>query len=133
MNDRVEPFNATSFNEWADLGTAPALPESQKLYNKLLSLGIKIVFLTGRANKQKNITAKNLRLAGYHTREKLICKDTSIYHGKTAVTYKSSERKKLEEEGYKIIGNIGDHLEPTQAIGLLSSLIQCTTLHPSGH
>lgn len=65
MNDRVEPFNATSFNEWADLGTTPALPESQKLYNKLLSLGIKIVFLTGRANKQKNILAKNLRLAGY--------------------------------------------------------------------
>jgi predicted secreted acid phosphatase len=60
----VEPLNATSFNEWADLGTAPALPESQKLYNKLLSLGIKIVFLTERANKQRNITAKNLRLAG---------------------------------------------------------------------
>jgi hypothetical protein len=36
------------------------------------------------------------------------CRDTTIYHGKTAVSYKSSERKKLEEEGYRIIGNIGD-------------------------
>jgi predicted secreted acid phosphatase len=71
---RVNPFNETSFNEWADLGAAPALPESQKLYNKLLSLGIKIVFLTGRPLKQKDITAKNLRQAGYHTWEKLILK-----------------------------------------------------------
>jgi hydroxymethylpyrimidine pyrophosphatase-like HAD family hydrolase len=70
----VNPFNETSFNEWADLGAAPALPESQKLYNKLLSLGIKIVFLTGRPLKQKEITAKNLRQAGYHTWEKLILK-----------------------------------------------------------
>ncbi|KAK2406248.1 acid phosphatase [Trifolium repens] len=104
----VNPFNQTLFNEWVDLGAAPALPESQKLYNKLLSLGIKIVFLTGRPLKQKDITAKNLRQAGYHTWEKLILKDTAKYQGKTAVTYKSSERKKLEEEGYRIIGNIGD-------------------------
>jgi hypothetical protein len=39
-----------------------------------LSLGIKIVFLTGRPLKQKDITAKNLRQAGYHTWEKLILK-----------------------------------------------------------
>jgi hypothetical protein len=38
----------------------------------------------------------------------LVCRDTAKYQGKTAVTYKSSERKKLEEEGYRIIGNIGD-------------------------
>lgn len=36
------------------------------------------------------------------------CRDPSVYSGKTAVVYKSAERKKLEEEGYKIIGNIGD-------------------------
>ncbi|RHN40620.1 putative Acid phosphatase [Medicago truncatula] len=30
------------------------------------------------------------------------------YHGKIAFQYKSSERKKLEEEGWRIIGNSGD-------------------------
>ncbi|RDX57601.1 Stem 28 kDa glycoprotein, partial [Mucuna pruriens] len=124
----VEPYNATSFSEWVDLGEAPALPESLKLYKKLLSLGVKIVFLTGRPLDQKDITAQNLKLAGYHTWTKLIVKsvssylfyktkptyystytkDPSIYHGKTAVTYKSAERKKVEESGYRIIGNIGD-------------------------
>jgi len=32
----------------------------------------------------------------------------SSYKGKTAVEYKSTERKKLEKNGYRIIGNIGD-------------------------
>lgn len=71
---RVELYNATAFNEWVDLGEAPALPESLKLYNKLLSLGIKIVFITGRPLYQQAVTATNLKLAGYHTWEKLITK-----------------------------------------------------------
>ncbi|AET01534.1 putative Acid phosphatase [Medicago truncatula] len=104
----VNPYNETLFNAWVDEGAAPALPETQKLYNKLVNLGVKIAFLTGRPLKQKDITAKNLKEAGYHTYEKLILKDTELYHGKTAVQYKSSERKKLEEEGWRIIGNSGD-------------------------
>ncbi|XP_027334785.1 stem 28 kDa glycoprotein-like [Abrus precatorius] len=104
----VEPYNPTLFNEWVDQGSALALPESLKLYNKLVSLGIKIVFLTGRPENQRDVTATNLKSVGYHTWEKLIVKDTSVYAGKTAVTYKSSERKKLESQGYRIIGNIGD-------------------------
>ncbi|OIV90020.1 hypothetical protein TanjilG_00130 [Lupinus angustifolius] len=104
----VEPFNATAFNEWVELGEAPALPESKKLYKKLLSLGIKIAFLTGRSESQRDITAKNLKDAGYYKYEKLVVKDTVKYKGKTAVTYKSAEREKLEQEGYRIIGNIGD-------------------------
>lgn len=44
----MNPYNDTSFNEWIDLGKGPALPESHKLYKKMLSLGLKISFLTGR-------------------------------------------------------------------------------------
>ncbi|KAF7843413.1 stem 28 kDa glycoprotein-like [Senna tora] len=101
------PYNATSFNEWVEVGVAPALPESKKLYKKLLSLGINVVFLTGRPLSQKHITASNLNLAGYHTWTKLIVKDVS-FTDKTAVEYKSAERRKLEKSGYRIVGNIGD-------------------------
>ncbi|KAJ7951695.1 acid phosphatase 1-like [Quillaja saponaria] len=103
----AELFNATSFNEWVDRGEAPALPESLELYNKLLSLGIKAVFLTGREEDQREVTVKNLKQAGYNNWEKLILKDSS-FSGKTAVFYKSSHRRNLEKKGYKIIGNIGD-------------------------
>ncbi|XP_031255779.1 stem 28 kDa glycoprotein-like [Pistacia vera] len=103
----VEQFNHTSSNEWVNTVKAPALPESLKLYKKLLSLGIKVVFLTGRPNDQRTVTTTNLKNAGYHSWEKLILKGSS-YSGKTAVVYKSTERRKLERNGYRVVGNIGD-------------------------
>ncbi|KAJ8756178.1 hypothetical protein K2173_024725 [Erythroxylum novogranatense] len=102
-----EPYNPTSFNQWVLGGKAPALPASLKLYCKLLSLGVKVAFLTGRTEDQRSATAANLKHVGYYTWEKLILKGSS-YSGKTSAFYKSSERGKLEEEGYRIIGNIGD-------------------------
>ncbi|XP_061358387.1 stem 28 kDa glycoprotein-like [Gastrolobium bilobum] len=104
----VEPFNSTAIDEWIELGELPVLPETIKLYNKLLSLNIKIVFLTERSLVHEKITAENLKKAGYYTWEKLIVKDKSIYAGKTSQEYKTAERKKLVEEGYRIIGNTGD-------------------------
>ncbi|MBA0815499.1 hypothetical protein Gohar_000266, partial [Gossypium harknessii] len=107
-NFRAEPYNATLFDKWVREGAAPALPESLWLYNKLLSLGIKVVFLTGRHESQRNTTASNLKNVGYHAWNKLILKEPSKYSGKTAVFYKSKEREMLEKKGYRIIGNMGD-------------------------
>ena len=70
----MEKYNPTLFNKWVMEGKAPALPESLELYKKLLSLGTKVVFLTGRPEDQRTVTANNLRKAGYHTWEKLILK-----------------------------------------------------------
>ncbi|KXG21493.1 hypothetical protein SORBI_3009G070800 [Sorghum bicolor] len=57
----TKPYNATSFNEYVLEGSAPVLPESQRLFKKLISLGIKPVFLTGRTEDQRAITVTNLR------------------------------------------------------------------------
>ncbi|KAG2728921.1 hypothetical protein I3843_01G221800 [Carya illinoinensis] len=103
----AEPYNSTLFNAWVLEGKAFALPESLNLYEKLLSLGIKVVFITGRGESQRNVTTTNLKNVGYHTWEKLILKSSS-YTGVTSLVYKSSERKKLEKKGYRIVGNMGD-------------------------
>ncbi|KAK8479040.1 hypothetical protein V6N13_078028 [Hibiscus sabdariffa] len=103
----AEPYDPKLKKEWELEGKAPALPETLKLYEKLLSLGIRVVFLTGKSEEMRNVTSKNLRQVGYHTWEKLILKATS-YSGETAVAYKSSERGKLVKSGYRIVGNIGD-------------------------
>lgn len=103
----AEPYNSTLFNKWVLTGKQPALPESLRLYKELLSLEIKVIFLTGRSEDQRNVTTANLKNVGFHTWEKLILK-TSSYSGTTAVVYKSANRKSLEQNGYKIIGNIGD-------------------------
>ncbi|XP_050384173.1 acid phosphatase 1-like [Argentina anserina] len=103
----AELYNSTAFNAWVLEGTAPALPESLRLYSKLMALGIKVAFITGRGESQRRITEINLKFVGYLNWEKLILKNTS-YSGNTSVVYKSSERRKLEESEYRIIGNIGD-------------------------
>ncbi|KAK9280922.1 hypothetical protein L1049_003813 [Liquidambar formosana] len=103
----AEVYNSTLFNAWVLTGKAPALPESLKLYQKLLSLGIKVVFITGRSEDQRNVTETNLKNVGFHTWKKLILKQSSE-SGTTAVVYKSSKRKELEAKGYRIVGNIGD-------------------------
>ncbi|KAF2323485.1 hypothetical protein P3X46_011071 [Hevea brasiliensis] len=103
----ADPYNATLFNKWVLEGKAPALPESLNLYRKLQSLGIKIVFITGRTEDQRTVTTNNLKKAGYRSWLKLVLKASS-YSGKTAAFYKSSERAKLVSSGYRIVGNIGD-------------------------
>ena len=75
---RAEPYNATYFDEYVANATAPALPEVLELYEKLLSLGIKVVFITGRHDTEKEATIKNLRSAGYHTWEKLVLKYVNV-------------------------------------------------------
>ncbi|KAI3899902.1 hypothetical protein MKW92_040469 [Papaver armeniacum] len=103
----VQPYNDTAFNAWVDTGKAPALPESLALYNRLLSLSFKVVFLTGRAEMRREITRKNLRAAGYRNWEKLLLRQPSDAH-KSAVVFKSEQRAKLAQQGYRILGNIGD-------------------------
>jgi hypothetical protein len=49
-----------------------------------------------------------LKFRSYIYRETFLGCRGSSYRGKTAVVYKSSERKKVEKNGYRIIGNIGD-------------------------
>ncbi|XP_074591890.1 acid phosphatase 1-like [Curcuma longa] len=102
-----ETYNETSFNEWVELGEAPALPASLKLYGKLLELGFQIVLLTGRDENQRNVTVENLLSVGYSSWEQLILRQSDD-HKKKAVVYKSERRAALEAEGFRIHGNSGD-------------------------
>ncbi|VAI11176.1 unnamed protein product [Triticum turgidum subsp. durum] len=100
------PFNATSFDAYVLEGSAPSLPETKRLYNKLLSVGVKPVFLTGRTEDKRAITVTNLLRQGISGWMNLLLKQPG-FKG-SAATYKSGERQKLQDAGYIIIGNIGD-------------------------
>uniref|UniRef100_A0ACD6ABA1 Uncharacterized protein n=1 Tax=Avena sativa TaxID=4498 RepID=A0ACD6ABA1_AVESA len=102
----TKPFNATSFNAYVLEGSAPALPETKRLYGKLLSIGVKPVFLTGRTEDQRAVTVANLRRQGFSGWMSLLLKQPG-FKG-SAVAYKSGERQKLQDAGYVIVGNIGD-------------------------
>ncbi|KAJ4899321.1 hypothetical protein Rs2_13272 [Raphanus sativus] len=102
-----EPFESNSFNEWVVGGTAPAFEASLRLYNALKQLGFTIVLLTGRDEHQRSATETNLRDAGYSGWERLLLRGPED-QGKSATKYKSEQRSKLIEEGFKIRGNTGD-------------------------
>uniref|UniRef100_A0A0E0HAN5 Acid phosphatase n=1 Tax=Oryza nivara TaxID=4536 RepID=A0A0E0HAN5_ORYNI len=105
------PYNATSFHEYVAEGSAPALPETRRLYHRLLELGVKPVFLTGRTEDQRTITVTNLHRQGFSGWEKLLLKPAVHATGElqgSAVEYKSGERQKLQDAGFIIVGNIGD-------------------------
>lgn len=96
-----------AFIEWSDLAEAPPLPASRSLYNHLLKLGFKIFLLTARYDYERNATEKNLALAGYHSWEALLLREPGDYE-KSAVVFKSERRLKIEQDGFRILGNSGD-------------------------
>jgi len=102
-----EAFEETTFNSWVDLAEAPALAPSLSLYKELQQLGFKIFLLTGRDEKHRNVTEKNLLYAGFTNWERLILRRPSD-EGKPAIVYKSEKRSELEDEGYRIHGSSGD-------------------------
>ena len=93
--------------KWNAEMKAPAIPQVKELYDFLLSKGAKIIFLTGRNFPEYEATYENLKKAGYTVFDTLI---TQIGDEKKMKTteFKSSKRVWLNEQGYEIIGTVGD-------------------------
>jgi acid phosphatase len=93
--------------KWNAEMKAPAIPQVKELYDFLLSKGVKIIFLTGRNFPEYEVTYQNLKSIGYSVFDTLI---TQIGDEKKmkAKDFKSSKRIWLTEQGYEIIGTVGD-------------------------
>lgn len=68
----MEVFDSVKFDEWVEMGMAPALESSLKVYEEVLGLGLKVIFLTGRSERHRKITVENLIQAGFREWDKLI-------------------------------------------------------------
>ncbi|MGJ8644344.1 MAG: HAD family acid phosphatase [Luteolibacter sp.] len=102
-------YQPDQWDKWVAKAEAPALPSVREVYHHAISLGMKVVFLTGRMEADRNATARNLRQQGMGTYEKLILrprKGTAPYVD--AVEYKTNVRKKLTAEGCTVIASFGD-------------------------
>lgn len=95
------------WNEWTNSGKAKPIPQTKKLYDWLVSKGVKIFFITGRYTEYYDATRKNLINAGYTKFDTLICRKKEE-SGKNAAEYKSFQRAELAKKGVNIIANIGD-------------------------
>jgi acid phosphatase len=101
-------FLLTPFNKWlASPESAMPVPGTVMLFNKARAAGVEVFFITGRADELREATAKNLELAGYKGWKGLALR-TGPQKQMATVAYKSEERKKIVDAGYRIVLNMGD-------------------------
>jgi acid phosphatase len=107
MLDRGFAYDSKAFAAWVDTAAAPAIPGTLKLVKEAERLGVNVVFLTGRPEAQRASTERNLHGAGFDGWQKLILRPLDE-QSLNAQEYKSAQRKKLVDAGFKIILNVGD-------------------------
>jgi acid phosphatase len=102
-------YISSDWDAWVDRKDAPAIAGTLRVYNEAISRGVAVFFITGRKESQRDATADNLKAAGYKDWAGLALRGPHP-KGETTTQYKSAERKKIVDAGYRIILNIGDQM-----------------------
>jgi acid phosphatase len=101
-------YISTLYNAWEVSPEADvALPGTLRLYRKAQAAGIDVFFITGRPEEQRAGTVRNLEAAGY-TGWKGLALRKGTHKGMSTVQYKSEERRKIVDAGYRIVMSVGD-------------------------
>jgi HAD superfamily, subfamily IIIB (Acid phosphatase) len=88
---------ATSTNQ-------PAIAPTLELFRQARADGISVFAITGRPPLVESLTRQNLANAGYTDLQGVFFKPS----GEAVIPFKSGERAALEQQGYRILANVGD-------------------------
>lgn len=99
-------YQPEAWSKWVMTGKAPAIPTVRGVYQTARANNVTVFFITGRRQSEKEATARNLRTQGMGDFEALLVRsdDSKMPAG----SFKIAERKKITDQGYTIIANIGD-------------------------
>jgi len=103
----VLPKGPCGFNQWVLKGSAKAIEPARKLFEAAKAKGVAVIFITGRRDSQRDITILNLDHAGFEGWTELRTRPDRD-NLPTVQDFKTSERTKVEAQGYTIIANVGD-------------------------
>jgi len=93
---------------WIQMARAEPIKPVLSLTRLARERGVGVFFLTGRPERLREATERNLRSAGYEWTGVLLKPDD--LSTRSAVDFKAPARKKLVDEGYTIIVNVGDQM-----------------------
>jgi len=96
------------WDQWVTEGRAPAILPVQAIYDTALHGKIDIFIITGRKEGDRPGTERNLREVGYKNWTRMIFRTTKTQAALNNAEFKTAIRRKITEEGYTIIANIGD-------------------------
>lgn len=91
----------------------PAIQPTLKLFRFAIEHDLPVFFLSGRHEKDRSVTERNLNKVGFAPYKGLILRADN--DTRPNAIYKSNARKRLSEQGYNIILSIGD--QQTDFIG----------------
>lgn len=99
------------FTRMINQGTDPAIPATLALYQQAQKGGVHVFFITGRLDTPalRKSTAQNLQAAGFGKYDALIMKPVDYKESSVGI-YKTAERKKITDQGYRIVFNMGDQM-----------------------
>ncbi|HMG01890.1 MAG TPA: HAD family acid phosphatase [Edaphobacter sp.] len=101
-------FLLAQMNHWMMTPEAAMpIPGTVRLFNKGRAAGLDVFFITGRWDELREATAKNLELAGFKGWKGLALR-VGPQKQMPTVAYKSQERQKIVDAGYRIVLNMGD-------------------------
>jgi len=102
-------YIANDWNVWVEKKQAAPIAGTLRLYNEAQKHNVAVFFITGRSAAQTSATMENLNAAGYHDWTGLAMRGPHP-SGQTTAEYKSGERRKIVEAGYRIVLNVGDQM-----------------------
>ena len=108
-NMLVMDFGGTiqDINDAEGKGNDPVISSTLELYRYAKANDVAIFFVTGRTERYRAATEKNLEEVGYKNWNNLTLKPED-YREKTAAIYKTKIREQIERDGYDIVLNVGD-------------------------
>lgn len=86
---------------------SPPIKPMLSLYHDALDHGIKVFFVTGRTESERNATKENLVKAGYTHWSGLYLRPKEYSH-QSIIPFKSKTRETIAKKGYTIVASIGD-------------------------
>ena len=95
------------WDDWVAEGRARAIIPVQTIYDTAVRGKIDVFFITARRESDRPGTEKNLRDVGYETWTRIYYKPTGNVQ-LTTTGFKTDVRRKLTQEGYVIVANVGD-------------------------
>ncbi len=97
-----------AWDQWVTEGQAPAIIPVHAIYDTALRGKIAIFIITGRKASDRPGTERNLRQVGYEKWTGLTFRSGKSDASLNNTEFKTEVRRKITEEGYRIIANVGD-------------------------
>ena len=93
---------------WIQMARAEPIKPVLALAHLARERGVAVFFLTGRPERLREATERNLKSVGYEWTGVLLKPDNLTT--RSAAEFKAPERKKLVDQGYTIVVNVGDQM-----------------------